>query len=158
MQSARVGKRGAIIVPANLRRRFGIEEGTIVTAEEKEDGILIRPDARVFRLWQLKDIVLYSSRYALEESRFNLVDENQQPRLSTLARKLRFREASERQLPEGLILPQKDAPILLAAIEARVHYLVTGDFHHLGPYFGRKIEGVVIVSPSKYLKIREGAR
>ena len=43
MQSARVGKRGAIIVPANLRRRFGIEEGTIVTAEEKEDGILIRP-------------------------------------------------------------------------------------------------------------------
>jgi AbrB family looped-hinge helix DNA binding protein len=42
-QSARVGKRGAIIVPANLRRRFGIEEGSIVTAEEKEDGILIRP-------------------------------------------------------------------------------------------------------------------
>ena len=43
MQSARVGKRGAIIVPANLRKRFGIEEGTLVTAEEKEDGILIRP-------------------------------------------------------------------------------------------------------------------
>lgn len=43
MQSARVGKRGAIIVPAKLRKRFGIEEGTIVTAEEKEDGILIRP-------------------------------------------------------------------------------------------------------------------
>ena len=43
MQSAKVGKRGAIIVPANLRKRFGIEEGTIVTAEEKEDGILIRP-------------------------------------------------------------------------------------------------------------------
>jgi AbrB family looped-hinge helix DNA binding protein len=42
-QSARVGKRGSIIVPANLRKRFGIEEGTIVTAEEKEDGILIRP-------------------------------------------------------------------------------------------------------------------
>jgi AbrB family looped-hinge helix DNA binding protein len=38
-----LGKRGAIIVPANLRKRFGIEEGTIVTAEEKEDGILIRP-------------------------------------------------------------------------------------------------------------------
>ena len=43
MQSARVGKRGAIIVPANLRKRFGIEEGTLVTAEEKDDGILIRP-------------------------------------------------------------------------------------------------------------------
>ena len=43
MQSARVGKRGAIIVPAKLRKRFGIEEGSIVIAEEKEDGILIRP-------------------------------------------------------------------------------------------------------------------
>lgn len=43
MQSAKVGKRGAIIVPASLRKRFGIEEGSIVTAEEREDGILIRP-------------------------------------------------------------------------------------------------------------------
>lgn len=43
MQSARVGKRGAIVVPARLRKRFGIEEGSIVIAEEKEDGILIRP-------------------------------------------------------------------------------------------------------------------
>jgi AbrB family looped-hinge helix DNA binding protein len=43
MQSARVGKRGSIVVPANLRKRFGIEEGSIVIAEEKDDGILIRP-------------------------------------------------------------------------------------------------------------------
>jgi AbrB family looped-hinge helix DNA binding protein len=43
MESAKVGKRGAIIVPARLRKRFGIEEGSMVVAEEKEDGILIRP-------------------------------------------------------------------------------------------------------------------
>lgn len=43
MDSAKVGKRGAIIVPAKLRKRFGIEEGTLVTAEATEDGILIRP-------------------------------------------------------------------------------------------------------------------
>jgi AbrB family looped-hinge helix DNA binding protein len=43
MESAKVGKRGSIVVPAKLRKRFGIEEGTIVIAEEKEDGILIRP-------------------------------------------------------------------------------------------------------------------
>ncbi len=43
MESARVGKRGAIVVPARLRKRFGIEEGTLVTAEERDDGILIRP-------------------------------------------------------------------------------------------------------------------
>ena len=43
MQSARVGKRGAIVVPAKLRKRFGIQEGSIVIAEETNDGILIRP-------------------------------------------------------------------------------------------------------------------
>jgi AbrB family looped-hinge helix DNA binding protein len=43
MESAKVGKRGAIVVPAKLRKRFGIEEGSLVTAEETEDGILIRP-------------------------------------------------------------------------------------------------------------------
>ena len=43
MESAKVGKRGAIVVPARLRKRFGIEEGSIVLAEEREDGILIRP-------------------------------------------------------------------------------------------------------------------
>jgi AbrB family looped-hinge helix DNA binding protein len=43
IESAKVGKRGAIIVPAKLRKRFGIEEGTLVIAEETEDGILIRP-------------------------------------------------------------------------------------------------------------------
>jgi len=43
MELAKVGKRGAIVVPAKLRKRFGIEEGTVVTAEEREDGILIRP-------------------------------------------------------------------------------------------------------------------
>lgn len=43
MESAKVGKRGVIVVPARLRKRFGIEEGSLVTAEEREDGILIRP-------------------------------------------------------------------------------------------------------------------
>ena len=43
MDGARVGKRGSIIVPAKLRKRFGIEEGSLVTAEAREDGILIRP-------------------------------------------------------------------------------------------------------------------
>ena len=43
MESAKVGKRGVIVVPARLRKRFGMEEGSLVTAEERDDGILIRP-------------------------------------------------------------------------------------------------------------------
>lgn len=43
METSKVGKRGAIVVPARLRSKFGIEEGGLVVAEEPSDGILIRP-------------------------------------------------------------------------------------------------------------------
>ena len=43
LESAKVGKRGAVIVPARLRKQFGIEEGSFVTAEARAEGILIRP-------------------------------------------------------------------------------------------------------------------
>ncbi|MDO8683982.1 MAG: AbrB/MazE/SpoVT family DNA-binding domain-containing protein [Armatimonadota bacterium] len=42
-ETSKVGKRGAVVIPARLRKRFGIEEGALVIAEEREDGILIRP-------------------------------------------------------------------------------------------------------------------
>jgi AbrB family looped-hinge helix DNA binding protein len=42
-ETSKVGKRGAVVIPARLRRRFGIEEGSLVIAEERPDGILIRP-------------------------------------------------------------------------------------------------------------------
>ena len=41
--ASKVGRRGTIVLPAKLRRRLGIEEGSFVVAEEREDGILIRP-------------------------------------------------------------------------------------------------------------------
>ena len=41
--TSRVGKRGTIVVPAALRRQYGLEEGALVIAEEREDGILLRP-------------------------------------------------------------------------------------------------------------------
>ncbi len=43
METSKVGERGTVVVPARLRRKFGIEEGTLVIAEEREDGILLRP-------------------------------------------------------------------------------------------------------------------
>jgi AbrB family looped-hinge helix DNA binding protein len=43
VETSKVDKRGAIVVPARLRRRFGIVQGSLVVAEERGDGILIRP-------------------------------------------------------------------------------------------------------------------
>jgi len=41
--ASKVGRRGTVVLPAKLRRRLGIEEGSFVVAEERENGILIRP-------------------------------------------------------------------------------------------------------------------
>jgi bifunctional DNA-binding transcriptional regulator/antitoxin component of YhaV-PrlF toxin-antitoxin module len=43
METAKVGKRGAIVVPVRLRKQYGIKEGVLVTAEARQDVILIRP-------------------------------------------------------------------------------------------------------------------
>jgi AbrB family looped-hinge helix DNA binding protein len=42
-EPSRVGKRGSIVIPAALRKRYGIEEGSYVVAEPHEGGVLIRP-------------------------------------------------------------------------------------------------------------------
>ena len=42
-EASKVGKRGTVVIPAKLRKRFGIQEGTLVIAEARDDGILIRP-------------------------------------------------------------------------------------------------------------------
>jgi AbrB family looped-hinge helix DNA binding protein len=42
-ETGRVGKRGTLVIPAALRRRFGLNEGALIIAEARPDGILIRP-------------------------------------------------------------------------------------------------------------------
>jgi len=34
-------------IPARLRKRYGIQEGTLIIAEEREEGILLRPAVAV---------------------------------------------------------------------------------------------------------------
>jgi len=46
-EPGRIGKRGTFVIPAKLRRRFGLNEGSAVIAEETEDGILLRPAVTV---------------------------------------------------------------------------------------------------------------
>jgi len=44
-EASKVGNRGAVVIPASLRRRFGITEGSFVIVDERADGVLIRPAA-----------------------------------------------------------------------------------------------------------------
>lgn len=42
-ETSKVGKRGTLVIPAKLRSRFGLKEGSLVIAEETPEGILLRP-------------------------------------------------------------------------------------------------------------------
>ncbi len=39
----KVGKKGTVVIPAELRRKFGLVEGTLAAVEERDEGVLIRP-------------------------------------------------------------------------------------------------------------------
>ena len=43
IDTTKVGKRGTVVIPAGLRRKYGFEEGSVVIAEAREEGILLRP-------------------------------------------------------------------------------------------------------------------
>jgi uncharacterized protein len=111
-----------------------------------------RPNAGLLQFWKLKNVILCSSHYALEEAGINLTEDAQRRRLAKLARSMQFFGASPRQLPGDVSLPEKNRPILLAAIDAQATHLITGDLRHFGAYFGKTIEGILIVAPSHYLK------
>jgi predicted nucleic acid-binding protein len=113
-----------------------------------------RPDAGLLAFWKLHDVTLCSSRYAIEEAKINLEEEAQRRRLARLTAGLQIFDAGKHELPAGITLPEKDWPILLAAIEAQATRLVTGDVRHFGAYFGKSVQGVLVVAPAEYLNRR----
>lgn len=42
-ETTKVGKRGAVVIPAGMRRKYGFEEGSLVVAEPRAEGVLLRP-------------------------------------------------------------------------------------------------------------------
>jgi predicted nucleic acid-binding protein len=111
-----------------------------------------RVGAGLLELWRLKDVELCTSRYALEEARINVLESVQKSRLEKLVRKLEIVDSAVEGIPRGICLPDKDAPILLGAIAARATHLITGDLKDFGPYFGKKIAGILVLTPGEYLK------
>jgi predicted nucleic acid-binding protein len=109
-------------------------------------------ETRLLQLWKVKNVVLCSSRYALEEARINFETEEQRDRLLKLSRALQIVDVVTGSSQLRTVLPEKDQPILLAAIEAHATHLLTGDIRHFGRYLGRKIEGVRILLPGEYLR------
>jgi len=89
--------------------------------------------------------------YVIEEARRNLV-----AKFPTAVTPLNDLLANAelipiRALPAGHAthgLPEKDRPVMAAAITGRCDILVTGDKTHFAPLYGRRIEGVEVLSPA----------
>jgi AbrB family looped-hinge helix DNA binding protein len=42
-ETIKVGKRGTIVIPASIRQSYRFEEGSLVIAEARPEGVLLRP-------------------------------------------------------------------------------------------------------------------
>lgn len=42
-ETGKLGKKGVFTIPAALRKRFGLHDGSLLIAEERAEGILLRP-------------------------------------------------------------------------------------------------------------------
>jgi predicted nucleic acid-binding protein len=115
----------------------------------------VRPKAGLLRLWDIQDVALITSDYAIEEARRNLDAPSRKLRLARLLRTVEIVGFHHFTLPRGIALPAKDRPILLAAIDAGATHLLTGDWEHFGAYFRQEIAGVVILPRAEYLALRE---
>jgi predicted nucleic acid-binding protein len=114
-----------------------------------------RSDNGLLALWELPDVTLLTSAYAIVEADRNVETAEQRTRLHRLVQWLEIvDEPRSARLPAEVRLPGKDVPILMAAIESAAGYLLTGDREHFGAYFDRTIEGVRVLRPAIYLKLR----
>jgi predicted nucleic acid-binding protein len=115
-----------------------------------------RQGTGLLRLWQLTDVELITSAFAANEAVSNLSTDIQRERLDDLlARMIIVATAPNHLLPPEVSLPEKDVPILLAAIQAGASHLLTGDKQHFGPLFDKTIGGVFVQPPAAYLATRK---
>ena len=113
-----------------------------------------RAQAGLLRLWRLAGVELMTSDYAVQEAVANLTDSAQRNRLTKLLKTLAIipHPRVMPSLPAGVHLPEKDVPILQAALAVGAAVLLTGDKTHFGRYFGKKIGGVRILPPGDFLR------
>ncbi len=110
----------------------------------------------LFMLAGLGHCALLASRYAIEEASRNIALKFPDcgPELTVLISRLVVVPEPSTTLVKDVCaagLPEKDAPILAAAIASRAEVLVTGDRRHFGAFYGATLQGVLILPPAEGL-------
>ena len=130
-----------------MRRRLFLDAKVLFSAAwTPQNGLLA--------LWKMKDVDLYSSHYAADEAERNLSAEDKRLRLTELLESVTLvGSLSPDHLPaDADDMPEKDRPILLAAMAADAGVLLTGDRTHFGRWYGKTIGGIRVQRPADYLK------
>ena len=109
----------------------------------------------IFQLAEAGPCELTSSAYALDEARRNLVRKqpDRQAELERLVSRVAICAEPGTELVQwaaGLEISPKDAPIIAAAAQAGVDWLVSGD-RGFSRVYGRKVRGVEIMLPAEAL-------
>ena len=117
-------------------------------------GVSYRESSRLRALWAIAGIVLLGSTYVLDEARRNATSDAHIQRLEELIRSLevvttRFDPRDPRL--DGVVLPLKDRPVMIDALDGNATHLLSGDRRHFGRYFGKQLSGVWIMGPNDYL-------
>lgn len=124
--------------------RLFLDANVLFSAAYREDSPLVR-------LWRRRGAELLTSAYAYAEAERHL-NPDQRVRLAELMKRVRLvPDAPSQDLPEELSLRPKDVLIVAAAIAARASHLITGDRRDFGPYFGKRLGGMLVLPPRDYL-------
>jgi uncharacterized protein len=115
-------------------------------------------ESRMLWLWHVPGVRLLTSVYAIEEAARNLPSVDARRRLARLLRSVDVVAAPATvEGVSGASLPEKDQPILAAAIHAGATHLLTGDKKHFRKYYGRTIHGVLVQTPAQFRDSKAGA-
>ena len=96
---------------------------------------------------------LIASQFVIEEAKRNLDRQQQQDSLNRILSEVRVVPEADPTIPCPIPLPEKDRPVLMAALSCGADYLITGDVTHFGEYFGKKIRTLTICAPRDFFNI-----
>lgn len=109
---------------------------------------------QLIRALQAADYVLVADEYVATEARRNIAGKanaDSQAHLQTLLSQIEVSAAHYSASAQSAViwLPEKDRPVLMAAIALRCDALLTGDRTHFGAGYGQTFDGVTIYAPAQ---------